>query len=89
MKGMAAFYTNTDPSHARLYGIPQKIGNKVISCPNNLFRRGENYFTVDIDEIQKILHGYSRDFLIDLIGVGPKTPFTPHLFNAERPKNQF
>lgn len=65
------------PITCRLYGIPQKIGNKVISCPNNFFRRGENYVTVDIDEIQKILHGYSRDFLIDLIGVGPKTPFTP------------
>lgn len=57
------------PITCRIYGAPQKIGDKVLSCPRTLFRKGEKYLTVSVDEINRKLHEYSNEFLMDLIGV--------------------
>jgi Fe-S-cluster containining protein len=61
------------PVTCRLYGIPQKIGDRVVSCPNNDFVTGGSYATVDVDEIQRVLGKYSAEFLQDLLGDGPKS----------------
>lgn len=65
------------PVTCRLYGVPQKIGSKVVSCPHNGFRTGGRFTTIDVDEIQQILYRYSGEFLEDLIGCGPSVPPGP------------
>ncbi|MBI5248996.1 MAG: hypothetical protein HY912_05825 [Desulfomonile tiedjei] len=56
------------PITCRLYGTPQKISGRVISCPKSSFSEGSKYATVDVDEIQRQLYRYSRDLIMDLIG---------------------
>lgn len=68
------------PITCRIYGAPQKIGDKVLSCPRTLFRKGEKYLTVSVDEINHKLHEYSNEFLMDLIGV-PYPEFSGPLFS--------
>jgi Fe-S-cluster containining protein len=65
------------PITCRLYGVPQKIGTKVVSCPHNGFRTGVRYTTVDVDEIQQILYRYSSELLENLIGRCPSAPPGP------------
>ncbi len=55
------------PITCRLYGTPQKIAEKVVSCPLSGFRKGRSYCTVDVDEVQGMLQQYSNDFLSNLI----------------------
>jgi Fe-S-cluster containining protein len=62
------------PITCRLYGTPQKMAGKVVSCPKNGFLPGSKYTTVDIDDMQKRLTRYSRDLLVDLLGVNPRPP---------------
>ncbi len=62
------------PVTCRLYGLPQQIGSRVISCPLNNFEKGENYNTVFIDKIQKLVAKYSKEFLQDMIGRNPSRP---------------
>jgi hypothetical protein len=65
------------PITCRLYGTPQKIGQRVVSCPKTGFAEGKEYSTVDVDRIQLTLFEYSRDFLVDLIGATPVNPPGP------------
>lgn len=62
------------PITCRLYGIPQKIGPRVVSCHKSGFETGSRYQTVNVDEIQGALLRYSREFLQDLTGKKFKTP---------------
>jgi hypothetical protein len=62
------------PITCRLYGTPQKMAGKVVSCPKNGFLPGTKYTTIDIDDIQKRLSQYSRDLLVDLVGINPQPP---------------
>jgi hypothetical protein len=50
------------------------MAGKVVSCPKNGFLPGSKYTTVDIDDMQKRLTRYSRDLLVDLLGVNPRPP---------------
>jgi hypothetical protein len=65
------------PITCRLYGTPQKIADRVVSCPKTGFREGEHYVTVDVDALQQRLFEYSRELLIDLIGFAPAEPPGP------------
>jgi hypothetical protein len=67
------------PITCRLYGVPQKIGPRVISCPKTGFETGTKYQTVNVDEIQGALLRYSREFLQDLTGRTSKRP--PRFFS--------
>jgi Fe-S-cluster containining protein len=78
--GACALYDHR-PITCRLYGTPQKIGDRTVCCPRSGFSAGGSYSTVDVDEIQSLLFQYSQEFLIDLIGVGPSAPPGP-LFSA-------
>lgn len=77
--GMCLLYDHR-PITCRLYGTPQKIGDRVVSCPLCGYQQGESYLTVDVNEIQQTLYEYSRDFLLDMIDVklsGPPGPLFP------------
>ena len=77
--GLCVLYDHR-PITCRLYGTPQKIGDRVMSCPLCGYQKGKSYITVDVNEIQHTLYEYSRDFLIDMIGVelsGPPGPLFP------------
>jgi Fe-S-cluster containining protein len=65
------------PVTCRLYGVPQKIGGRVVSCPHNAFQAKGQYVTVDVNELQQMLLAYSRQFLEDLIGRDPTVPLDP------------
>jgi Fe-S-cluster containining protein len=77
------------PITCRLYGVPEKIGSKVVSCPHNGFRANCEYTTVDVNEIQEILYQYSREFLEDLIGRGPSVPPGPLFSMAQALRTSF
>jgi hypothetical protein len=77
------------PITCRLYGVPQKIVNRVVSCPRSQFVKGESYVTVDVDEIQARLFEYSAEFLVDMIAVGPSKPPGPLFFMATALKTRF
>jgi len=77
------------PITCRLYGVPQKIGNRVVSCPQSGFLKGERYTTVDVDEIQARLFEYSAEFLLDMIGARPSTPPGPLFFLATALRTRF
>jgi hypothetical protein len=62
------------PITCRLYGVPQQIGNRVISCPKNSFESGSQYDTIKIRGIQKPLEQCSTEFIRDLIGIVPEYP---------------
>ncbi len=62
------------PITCRLYGTPQKIGDRVVSCPKCGFSEGSRYITVDVNEIQRKLYEYSRELLKDLIGIDVPAP---------------
>lgn len=62
------------PVTCRLYGLPQQISGRVVTCPRTGFRPGEKYTTVDVDEIQRKLQEYSGEFLMDLIGIASPAP---------------
>ncbi len=64
------------PITCRLYGTPQKIAGRAISCPKSAFSEGSKYATVDVDVVQRQLYQYSRDLLMDLIGkkISPPGP---------------
>jgi len=62
------------PITCRLYGTPQKIRSKVVTCPLSGFVPGTQYTAVDIDRIQDTLFRYSSDLLKDLVGVEPDAP---------------
>jgi hypothetical protein len=64
------------PITCRLYGTPQKIANRAISCPKSSFSEGSKYPTVDVDEVQRKLYKYSRELIVDLIGkeIAPPGP---------------
>lgn len=56
------------PITCRLYGTPQKIAGKAVSCPKCGFSEGAKYSTVDVDELQRQLYQRSRELIMDLIG---------------------
>jgi Fe-S-cluster containining protein len=62
------------PITCRLYGTPQKIADRVVSCPKCGFSEGAKYMTVDVNEIQRQLYEYSRELLKDLIGIDVPAP---------------
>lgn len=62
------------PITCRLYGTPQKIADRVVSCPRCRFSEGSKYMTVDVNEIQRQLYEYSRELLKDLIGIDVPAP---------------
>jgi hypothetical protein len=68
------------PITCRLYGVPQKIRQRVVTCPRGSFRQGVAYPTVDVDEIQFTLLDYSREFVQDLLGIGLSPERVPFLF---------
>jgi hypothetical protein len=55
------------PITCRLYGCPQKIGNRVVTCPRSGFQEGTSYSTIDVNEVQKTLTDFSLEFLQDLL----------------------
>jgi Fe-S-cluster containining protein len=55
------------PITCRLYGCPQKVGNRVVTCPRSRFQEGTAYSTIDVNEVQKNLTEYSLEFLLDLL----------------------
>ena len=77
------------PITCRLYGVPQKIANRVVSCPRSKFSKGDRYTTVDVDEIQARLFEFSRDFLEDMIDERPFSRPGPLFFMASALKTQF
>lgn len=74
--GACVLYSHR-PVTCRLYGTPQKIAGKVVSCPRTGFRERERYVTVDVDALQRRLFEYSGDLLNDLIGLAPAEPPGP------------
>jgi len=70
------------PITCRLYGVPQKIAGRVVSCPRSGFLKGDRYNTVDVDDIQRRLFEFTREFLEDMVGVGPSAPPGPLFFMA-------
>ena len=74
--GICVLYEHR-PVTCRLYGTPQKIGDRVISCPKTGFRPGNQYTSVDVNALQRQLFDYSCDFLMDLIGTAPSAPPGP------------
>lgn len=65
------------PITCRLYGTPQHIGDRVVSCPRTGFKKGRKYHTVAVNEIHHKLYDYSCDLLSDLLGVVPQRPPGP------------
>lgn len=65
------------PITCRIYGTPQNIGDRVVSCPRTGFVKGRKYTAVNVDAIHRELYEYSREFLIDLIGAAPTVPPGP------------
>lgn len=64
------------PVTCRLYGTPQKIQDRVVSCPKTGFKIGENYMAVDINRMRILLDNASEQFLKDMLevntaGAGP------------------
>ncbi|MEW6351359.1 MAG: hypothetical protein AB1646_20090 [Thermodesulfobacteriota bacterium] len=59
------------PITCRLYGVPQKIGERVVCCPKSGFRSGEKFVTVDVDAINRQLRLFSEELLSDLLGETP------------------
>jgi Fe-S-cluster containining protein len=68
------------PITCRLYGIPQNLGDRVVSCPRTGFRKGRKYHTVNVCDIQSKLFEYSSDLLSDLLGLAPPVPLGPLVF---------
>ncbi len=68
------------PITCRLYGTPQNIGDRVVSCPRTGFRQGRKYHTVNIHEIQSKLSDYSSDLLRDLLGLASPVSSGPLFF---------
>jgi hypothetical protein len=62
------------PITCRLYGTPQRIGDRVISCPKCSFEKGMKYQTVDVTTIQQELFRISTDLLNDLLGLSLEEP---------------
>lgn len=56
------------PITCRLYGTPQDLGDRVVTCPRTGFKVGEPYTVVRVMEINDKLALYSRELLNDLIG---------------------
>lgn len=69
-EGSCILYENR-PITCRLYGTPQRIEDKITACPKTGFRKNEKYLSVEVTKINHALYDYSREFLIDLIGIGP------------------
>ncbi|MFH1112312.1 MAG: hypothetical protein V1792_00185 [Pseudomonadota bacterium] len=65
------------PITCRLYGTPQDIGDRVVSCPKTGFEKGRKYHTVNVPEIQSKLFTFSADFLSDLLGLTGPVPHGP------------
>lgn len=77
------------PITCRIYGTPQNLGDRVVSCPRTGFHKGGTYSVVDVQEIQGRLYEYSRDFLLDLVGVAPSAPPGPLFSLAAALKTTF
>lgn len=77
------------PLTCRLYGTPQRIGDRVVSCPHNDFAPGGSYVTVDMDEIQRMLQKCSADFLKDLLGYGKTVSPGPLFSMAQALRTSF
>ncbi|MDQ7783461.1 MAG: hypothetical protein RDU20_11305 [Desulfomonilaceae bacterium] len=77
------------PVTCRLYGIPQNMGDRVVSCPRTGFKQGRKYHTVNVHEIQTRLFEYSRDLLRDLLGFPPDIRRTPLYFVPVALQTQF
>lgn len=56
------------PITCRLYGAPQDLGDRVVTCPRTRFKLGEPYTVVRVKEINDTLARYSLELLKDLIG---------------------
>ncbi len=65
------------PITCRLYGTPQNIGDRVVSCPKTGFKQGLKYHTVNVHEIQSKLLTFSGEFLSDLLGLTAPVPHGP------------
>jgi len=77
------------PITCRLYGTPQKISGRVVSCPRTGFEEGKPYATVDVDTLQRRSFEYSRDLLNDLIGLAPPEPPGPLFSMPDTIKTRF
>jgi len=70
--GSCILYENR-PLTCRLYGTPQRIEDKITACPKTGFRKNERYLSVEVTRINQLLYDYSREFLVDLIGMAPRS----------------
>ncbi len=70
--GSCALYAYR-PITCRLYGIPQKIGDRVVCCPKSGFRSRGKFTTVDVDAINRQLRLFSEELLTDLLGDPPSS----------------
>jgi Fe-S-cluster containining protein len=61
------------PITCRVYGAPQQIGSRVVSCPKTGFEPGRSYTTVNMAEIQRRLAAASGKFLADMLGMRIKS----------------
>lgn len=77
------------PITCRIYGTPQNIGDRVVSCPRTDFVKGRQYTSVNVEAIHRELYKYSREFLLDLIGVAPAAPPGPLFSVPEALKTHF
>jgi len=77
------------PITCRVYGTPQLIGDRVVSCPRTGFRKGESYQSVNVAEIQHLLFDYSSELLSDLVGVALTSPPGPLFSLPTTLKTQF
>lgn len=57
------------PITCRLYGVPQKVGERTVTCPRSGFDPGARYQTVNTARMQQRLAEYSAEFLRDLLDV--------------------
>ncbi len=69
-KGSCVLY-DYRPMTCRLYGIPQRLGDRVVCCPKTGFNSGEKYSTVDIDGVNRQLRYFSEKLLRELLGELP------------------
>lgn len=80
--GVCVLYDHR-PITCRLYGIPQRIGTRVVVCPKTGFQSGGSYVTVDMADITNRLQRYSVDLIEALLGERPRPDSHP-LFEMPR-----
>ncbi len=86
--GLCLLYEHR-PVTCRLYGVPQKVGARVVTCPHAGFLPGRSYSTVDVDEIQRQLQALSHEFLQDLLQMSLSRDVTPRYSLASALRTRF